>query len=419
MILDYTYQFDKKYMATVNISLSKAGFCWTKPSELYDTVFLKLKIKPMRKSLVLPYLEVSTEKERCKQYLERGNEGARYFNLTSLVRSISVGDNIFLKSSHLKWENTAELIFFNNEIKKDEKILAISPHPDDAELAAFGFYKNHDSTVVTLTAGEGGKNYFYEFCKNNAILQSELKAKLRVFDSRCIPFFGNVPFKKTINLGYFDDTLEEMYRQNDKSARSLSAGAADVFQFRSYDASEWELPSDGQATWNNLIQDLKNIISQLKPSAIVLPHPTLDKNKDHQYTAKAVFEALSFLKEQKGTFLFYVNHSVLSERYPYGPINSPITLPPNFNHFETPCSIFSYPLTDSDQMNKTFALDAMHDLREIPFCKKGISEWFKRRFSKKYKHYYSFQDSYRKAIRSNELFIVVPLNQIGKLHEAV
>lgn len=411
MILDYTYQFDQQYSRAVNVPLNKNGFDWPESDWSYDTVFLKLRIKPAARKLFLPYLEISTKAKQFKQYLERKNEGIRYFNLSALAGSISGGEKVFLKSNHLKWDDQAELIFFNNEIKQDEKVLVISPHPDDAELAAFNFYKKHDSCVVTITAGEGGKNYFHEFYPENKMQQSKLKAKLRIFDSRCIPFLGGASFDRTLNLGYFDDTLEEMYQNKMKSARSASAGVDDIRQFRSYDEKSWTLPVDGKASWSNLIHDLKNILEQFNPTIIVLPHPTLDKNKDHQFSSKAVVESLSTTHLKNIKFLFYVNHSVLTERYPYGPTQTPITLPPNFNHFKVQCGIFSYPVLRDDLILKTFALGAMHDLREIPFRKKWIS--------RKYKHYYSFRDAYRKALRDNELFIVMSAEKAKEWIDAV
>ena len=37
-------------------------------------------------------------------------------------------------------------------VAADDRVLVVAPHPDDAEIAAFGLYADTRATVVTLTA---------------------------------------------------------------------------------------------------------------------------------------------------------------------------------------------------------------------------------------------------------------------------
>ena len=41
----------------------------------------------------------------------------------------------------------------------DERVLVVAPHPDDAEIAAFGFYADTRAMVVTVTAGDASDRY--------------------------------------------------------------------------------------------------------------------------------------------------------------------------------------------------------------------------------------------------------------------
>ena len=38
-------------------------------------------------------------------------------------------------------------------------MLVIAPHPDDAEIAAYGLYTDTAATVATLTAGDASDRY--------------------------------------------------------------------------------------------------------------------------------------------------------------------------------------------------------------------------------------------------------------------
>ena len=43
--------------------------------------------------------------------------------------------------------------------RDDERVLVVAPHPDDAEIAAFGFYADTRAMVVTVTAGDASDRY--------------------------------------------------------------------------------------------------------------------------------------------------------------------------------------------------------------------------------------------------------------------
>ena len=101
------------------------------------------------------------------------------------------------------------------------------------------------------------------------------------------------------------------------------------------------------------------------PDIIAAPHPVLDATMDHRYTTIALFEALDRTGHQP-TLLLYDNHHVYSEFYPYGPSDSLVSLPPWFDADLPMGSVYSHPLDGTAQLDKLFALEAMHDLRPAP-----------------------------------------------------
>ena len=87
-------------------------------------------------------------------------------------------------------------------------------------------------------------------------------------------------------------------------------------------------------------------------------------------------------------------------------------MPPNFNPDFYMKSIYSFPLNEEMQSDKLFALEAMHDLRpdmewnSIKGALKIAAENAKRDILGLDQSYY------KRAIRSNELFFIVPVSDI-------
>ena len=50
----------------------------------------------------------------------------------------------------------ATLRLFANGLDLSRPMLVLAPHPDDAEIAAFGVYAHRNATVVTVTTGNAG-----------------------------------------------------------------------------------------------------------------------------------------------------------------------------------------------------------------------------------------------------------------------
>jgi LmbE family N-acetylglucosaminyl deacetylase len=163
------------------------------------------------------------------------------------------------------------------------------------------------------------------------------------------------------------------------------------------------------STWENLVGDLVSLIDKIAPTVIIFPHPALDANRDHIFTADAVLEALQRLEDPVADLLLYTNHHVHAEYDPFGPSGDAVTLPPWFSASVTFRSLYSAPLSPGLQREKLFALDAMHDLRAPPELVVGsVPARIVSRMAKAVRDVWrdpARELSYmRRAVRSNELF---------------
>ena len=194
----------------------------------------------------------------------------------------------------LRWfgRQTAELRLFDNQFDLGRRILVIAPHPDDAEIAAFGLYADRHSTVITITAGNAGDANYADVEPDQA-RQYELKGQLRAYDSVTVPWLGGVPPQRTANLGYFDAQLAAMYRAPAQIVHETYGSNTDVARYRIYNLSGFVSHAARTNTWQHLVEDLTAVLRQVRPDIIVMPDPRLDSHTDHEFTAVAVVQALA------------------------------------------------------------------------------------------------------------------------------
>ncbi|KPJ67374.1 MAG: hypothetical protein AMJ43_03685 [Coxiella sp. DG_40] len=413
--MNYTYNFTPEF--SMPIQLVGNRFTWPEIDSVEDTFLLKLNVEDKRlKKIIPPYLTIKSKDYVSKQYIERHNKGIRYFNISEIAHRIQAGQIIELSSNKLKWNDDIELLIFKSNISESDKVLVIAPHPDDAEIAAYGFYSTHDTYIVNITAGEGGNIDYCQSYSKSSMEQRLMRAKLRILDSITVPLLAGINPQRVINLGYFDSTLKDMYSNPDIVFTSKHTGVSDINIFRRLNLSNLVQSCTGKATWKNLIADLKALLKRVKPSIIVMPHPLLERHSDHCFGSLAVLEALIKSKLKQGQFFFYVMHPIGIPGYPFGPKHSPVTVPPNFRDFAIQYGVYSYQLSRKLQMEKSFAMDNMRDLREAPdhMCsiKKAVKQGLHKKL-KRYRHINAWHNYFRKAIRSNELFLTVPYD-LGK-----
>lgn len=407
--VDYTIPSLPEKQLTIPLTLENNKLQWPSINANWDTGFIKLRVEsnPIGQRLT-PTISLSSQGRVIRQDFELGAKGTRFINISPLSdSSMSAGEVITLSTQNMSaLPAEAELVIFEkNKFGSDDRFLILSPHPDDAEIAASGFYQqyNNSSWIVTITAGDAGGSPFKRLFETREE-QYLIKGRLRVYDSVSIPQVAGIPRERAYNLGYFDGTLKKMFKDQSAKVSSINLPFSSPQIFR----KNAPYINSSKATWKNLVQDLAAVIKDTEPTVIITPHPMLDSHFDHQYTTIAILEALKTLVARKPTLLMYTNHT-MTELYPYGDRRSMISIPyiehtkPLFDN------LYSYSLTDRQRSIKLLTIDLMHDLKQTPSIEPyDIFKSIKNTKVDVMKRLRTPDTSYyRRSVRPNELFYVV------------
>jgi LmbE family N-acetylglucosaminyl deacetylase len=372
---------------------------WVEPAGEWDTVILSVTSSGAERE---PWVTISAGGERIQQYLDPYATGLRWLNLTGLRGHLSEGAVVAIEGHAITLvPEEATLRFFANRLDLRKRILIVAPHPDDAELAAFGLYAGRDATIVTVTSGNAG-DFNYRANVSDPAEHYRLKGYLRAVDSVTVPWQGGIPPERAINLGYFDARLGAMRASPEEPVSEMYGPNQDVSVYRRANLSDLVSQAPRTATWAHLIEDLRAILRRVDPEIVVMPHPLLDSHLDHQLTAVAVTEAFGSSKERP-VFLLYTNHA-FENRYPFGPAGTVMSLPPWSAGEIQVEGLYSHPVSPELQLRKLFALESMHDLRLSPAEQSTCHSSF-----------YELRpdyprvpevDYFRRQVRSEELFFV-------------
>ncbi len=349
---------------TTLLSATKTGveLRWVGPAAgEWDTAFIGVRSAGAERE---PWVALVSGDVRVEQYLDANATGLRWLNLTGLRGHLSEGAVVAIEAHGVTFEpGDASVRLFTNRLDLEKKILIVAPHPDDAELAAFGLYAGRDATIVTVTSGNAG-DFNYRANVSDPAEHYRLKGYLRAVDSVTVPWQGGIPPERAFNLGYFDARLEAMRASPDEPVSEMYGPNQDVSVYRRANLSELLSNRARTATWSHLVEDLREVAQKVDPAVIVMPHPLLDSHRDHQMAAVAMVEALERRKERP-TFLLYTNHAS-ENRYPFGPPGTSVSLPPwSASEIEVE-GVYSHPVSPELQVRKLFALESMHDLRLSP-----------------------------------------------------
>jgi LmbE family N-acetylglucosaminyl deacetylase len=413
---DYRYAFDHSSATQIDCKLDADGFVWPDVAGEWDTAFVRVRVRStLLGRLFDPNMEIRSRHLHSSQYLERGVAGVRYLNISAFVRDRPVpGQRFWLSWRHVKQKGAdVRLILFRNE-PLTGRVLVIAPHPDDAEIAAFGVYSESDAFVVTISAGDaGGFKWPRMFPQKD--MDAMIRAKVRVWDSVMVPSLGGVTPENAINLGYFDGTLYELFESPGREARNASTSVFDVKLLSQFNRSSLFTTERTRSTWETLVGELTELLQKLRPSVIVTPHPFIDSHLDHPFATIALCEALRHSGLNEGRMLCYTNHLPINEMYPLGPAESVVTLPPNFARSVSFEKIYSHPLSPQRRELKFLALEAMHDLRAPPVFRRTLSTEFRSFMGQLYAEVTGLERDphsyFRRAVRPNEIFFVMSYAQ--------
>ncbi len=339
------------------------GIVWPELVEArWDTVLLGVQIRTGAGASE-PYVEIAAGSASERQYFPPGDEGERWLNVTFL-RGAMVGTRISLRSDGVTFTApAASLRLFDGGFDLSRSLLVLAPHPDDAEIAAFGLYANRNASVVTVTAGNAGAPT-YEAVFDDPADHYLFKGRIRVIDSITVPWQGRIPPERAFNMGYFDARLAEMHDKRDAVVPEMYRPNADINVYRRENIGSLLPLRSRESKWGNLVDDMLAVLKKVKPVVIAAPHPQLDTHRDHQFTTVALSEALARW-DRPVTLLLYTNHADRG-RYPYGPAGTLRSLPPPPGGDVVLDRVYSHPVPPALQRLKLFALESMHDLRYSP-----------------------------------------------------
>jgi len=407
----YAYQFDSSQSILIDVDLKNGKVKLPKEINRDQSIFLKVYLKAtVIGNYFEPSITITSHNNSFIQYFEIGAKGYRFINLSSLIEG-GAEEIVFNENKVELEDQVAQLIIFDNPNLLNSKILVISPHPDDAEIAAYGLYSKYPkSFILTITSGEAGSfNYdeLYQDTTNHYLK----KGKLRTWNSVSVPLLGGISRDSVLNLGFFDSTLKNMFSLNPMKVNSLFVKNLNRNTYKNINISDLKWCIKGDSNWPSLIENIKCVLKEVNPDIIVTPYPLIDKHEDHKFSTIAIFQALKELNMKKGSLFLYTNH-FMNDYFPFGKSGSIISLPPNFEDDIYFKSIYSNSLDSMLQKDKVFALESMNDLRmdtEWRFWDKllinsGLT--LNRKILGKEKDYF------RRSIRSNELFFVVPIEDI-------
>ena len=367
---DDTYRFSPGagVAQTLNLEATPEGACWTwscpSAAANWDSALLGLRLRALKDSKDAPRVEFTTGSSRIVQHVERDINGLRWLNISGLRGQVAQGRTVEIRGYGVLIEpGSAQLRLFTNRLDLKGRVLILAPHPDDAEIAAFGVYAGSKATIVTVTSGNAGDaNYRDHF--SDPAEQYRFKGFLRVLDSITVPWMGGIPPERCFNLGYFDARLPDMHAKPSEAVAEMYGPNRDISVYRRANLSGLLAKGPRTNTWVHFVQDLVAVFQKVRPRVIILPHPFLDTHEDHAFTAVATMEALVQWKAPV-TLLLYTNHAG-GDRYPYGPAGTPAPLPPWAGRGLEVEGFYAHPVSPETQRLKLFALDGMHDLRLTP-----------------------------------------------------
>jgi LmbE family N-acetylglucosaminyl deacetylase len=329
------------------------------------SAFLALEVSATMAGWVFdPFIEIGRHGELYRQYFERGANGIRYLNLSPAVQAAQSpgGTRIHLRGIHLRWKASASVMVFEPPAFGGGNALIVAPHPDDAEIGAFGFYSGHPSWIVTVSSGEASPTSLCPIVSRGPE-QVRWRALLRVHDSLTTPWLGGVERERCLNLVFPDTRLKQMHDEPTKAFALACESSLPRQTLRQKNPLGRLRDGSADCRWHDLVEDLRWTLNSVQPHTLVCTHPLMDPHPDHVYASIAVAHALRAGAHAPELVMLYVIHVNEAPLYPFGGADSIVSLPPWHHGRWIADSLYSHPLSEDARIAKYFAVEAAHDVR--------------------------------------------------------
>lgn len=407
--LDYKYEFNTEFAHIQNIQLNNDRLDLSGLPAGFHTVFLEMNLKSTLKGFANePEIKMIAGIDTLSQNLECRVKGIRYINISQFIQNEKNEIQFEFDGCKLQ-SNGIKLIAYQNIPAQNQKYLILAPHPDDAEIAAYGLYASHpDSTfIATVTAGDAGSMNYDEVYADSTVHYIK-KGKIRAWNSATVPMLGGIAPENAINLGYFDAMLFSMYSDTTKAVQTRYVNTSDMSLFRSANCTHLPDSLVPQATWRSLVNDIKFLLLKVKPTVVLSTFPALDSHNDHKFTTVALLQAMNELQYDSCQLWLFTNHFPTYEFYPLGKLGSFVSVPPIVEgtspYFD---KLLSFSVPKPLQADKIIALDAMNDLRPDTQFRNTKASWQQTKKNFWDKLYLQESDYFRRSVRSNELFYII------------
>lgn len=242
--------------------------------------------------------------------------------------------------------------------------LILAPHPDDAELAAGGFYSDQADTmhIVTLSCGEklkGLDRQYLEGLDRTLADATRRKAEWRRWNVYATPLLAGLSPGRSTLIGVPDGQGWPLIHDGVPQAPIWPLREA-----RTFNRVELPFPDTEVLEREHVLAALRQVIDDIRPKTIMVTDPEFDPHADHRATSLALAMALSNSEHRPTSVMLYANH--YRRAYPPGPAFQPAWMPPRSIAIE---SMFGdapvpmlWPLDAEGQKHKALLLDSMSDL---------------------------------------------------------
>lgn len=309
-----------------------------------------------------PWIEVKNAPIAYRQYFERGAQGNRFLNLTPIFHTASRDSlRVALTGHHIRWDAGGTLHAYEAPTLEGT-CLVVAPHPDDAEIGAFGLYSQSHSWILTITSGERTPTGMRPIVPAGDE-QAHWAARLRLWDSLSIPQLGNVPRERCLNLAFPDDRLRQLYCEPDLALELACEKTLPRRLLRAQNSHSLFQTGESHCRWHDLVAELARALELIGPRTVLCPHPVVDSHPDHVLTGIALARALQQSAHTPEQFLLYVVHAKDAPLDPFGPVDGVVSPPPWIANEWVADSLYSHALSAHGRRAKYFAVEAAHDLR--------------------------------------------------------